>query len=434
MEIVHADTNTRTGHRHESQASRAFPVAGRFESTFAMFRDPYRFISRECRRLGSDVFYSRFLFQRTHFMTGRAAAEVFYDTKRFKRRGAAPEPLRATLLGKGGVQCLDGVAHHHRKQMFMALVTGVPALLEAVRDELNAAAIKWTARDSVKLYDEIQRVLTKSVCRWAGIDLKDADVKSRTHDLVAMFDAAGAKSVRHFGSRIARKRAESWIGGIVEKTRERPEPATKTPFECIVWHRDEHGHLLNSHVASVEVLNLLRPTVAVSAFIVFGAHAMHTHPESVTLLHEGKEENLDCFAQEVRRFYPFFPSAIAIVETNFEWRGHQFKKGERAILDLYGTNHDPGAWDHPNLFRPLRFRDRAEDIFGFIPQGGGIHRIHHRCPGENITVEIMKLVFKFLATRIRYDVLPQDIDIVWSRVPAVPRSRFMMSNVVLKAP
>jgi fatty-acid peroxygenase len=78
-------------------------------------------------------------------MSGRDAAEIFYDRDKFVRAGAAPEPVRATLFGKKGVQGLDGAAHELRKQMFMSLMT--PARIE-ILIEIHAAwwrayAYRW---------------------------------------------------------------------------------------------------------------------------------------------------------------------------------------------------------------------------------------------------------------------------------------------------
>lgn len=55
-------------------------------------------------------------------MTGPEAAELFYDTSRFMRRGATPGRIQKTLFGQGGVQSLDGDAHRRRKQLFMWLM------------------------------------------------------------------------------------------------------------------------------------------------------------------------------------------------------------------------------------------------------------------------------------------------------------------------
>ena len=114
---------------------------------------------------------------------------------------------------------------------------------------------------------------------------------------------------------------------------------------------------------------------------------------------------------------------------DFEWKGYHFPPGRRVILDLYGTNHDARTWDAPGEFRPERFRRWDGSPFNFIPQGGGVHSINHRCPGEWIAIELMKVASDVLAKRITYDVPEQDLRIDRSRLPALPRSRFMISNV-----
>ncbi len=72
----------------------------RFDSTLALFRDPYRFIER-CRQFGTDLFQTRLLLRRTICMTGPDAAEFFYRTDLFSRRGAAPGALRRRFSAGG---------------------------------------------------------------------------------------------------------------------------------------------------------------------------------------------------------------------------------------------------------------------------------------------------------------------------------------------
>ena len=93
------------------------------DETLSLLADPYRFISRQCQRLGANAFESRFLLKKTNCLKGAKAAEIFYDTTRFEREGAMPVAIQKTLLGQGGVQGLDGETHRHRKQMFMGLMT-----------------------------------------------------------------------------------------------------------------------------------------------------------------------------------------------------------------------------------------------------------------------------------------------------------------------
>lgn len=99
------------------------------------------------------------------------------------------------------------------------------------------------------------------------------------------------------------------------------------------------------------------------------------------------------------------------------------------MLDLFGTDRDARTWSQPHEFRPERFQTEDGGAFGFILQGGGEARIHHRCPGEPITVELMKVAVRFLSTQITYDVPEQDFGTAWSRLPALPRSRMVLSNV-----
>jgi len=140
-----------------------------FDATFAALRDPYRYISRRAHELGSDVFETRLLLQRTQCMTGRAAAQVFYDPKRFVRDTAAPRALRATLFGEGGVQGLDGAEHAQRKQMFLSLVTPdrIEELAEIASAEWGSAALRWRSNGGVVLYTAAQEIFTRAVCRWA---------------------------------------------------------------------------------------------------------------------------------------------------------------------------------------------------------------------------------------------------------------------------
>lgn len=81
------------------------------------------------------------------------------------------------------------------------------------------------------------------------------------------------------------------------------------------------------------------------------------------------------------------------------------------------------------MFRPERFRHWDGSPFNFIPQGGGEHYVNHRGPGEWITIALMQLVLSFLARDLTYDVPAQDLRIDYARLLALPRSRFIISNV-----
>lgn len=270
------------------------------DSSLALIRDPYRLVSKQCRRYGADLFETRLLLRRTVCMTGPAAAELFYDTSRFSRRGAMPAPIRKTLLGEGGVQGLDGEAHRHRKRMLMSLMgpERIAELAGAVAAVWRSSGRDWAARRQIVLYDELPGLLTRAVCAWAGVPLAGQETARRTRQLRTLFDGAGATGPRHLWSRLSRKNAGRWIAGIVGDIRAgRLHPPDGSAAHVVAWHRQLDGALLSPHVAAVELLNVLRPTVAVAVYITFIAHALHHHPEARRKLADGEPGYAHLFVQ-----------------------------------------------------------------------------------------------------------------------------------------
>lgn len=406
------------------------------DNSLALMFEGYQFIPNRNQRYQSDVFETRLLFQPFICMRGAEAARVFYNNERFVRAGAAPLRMQKTLVGVGGVQSLDDAAHRQRKQMFMSLMTRerIRQLADLSQEQWRAYSAKWQHMDQVVLFYEVQEMFSRAVCAWAGVPLAKGEVAERTRQFAGMIDGGGGLGPRYWNGKRARAQAEQWIGGLIDDVRaQRSDTDPASALHVIAAYREGDGSLLPTRIAAVELLNVLRPTVAVARYVTFAALALHENPAEQQKLHTGDDAYVEWFVQEVRRFYPFFPFAAARVRKTFEWNGYHFPKGRKVLLDLYGTNHDPRLWEQPDEFRPERFRDWDGSAFNFIPQGGGDHYQGHRCPGEWITIELMKVALRFLTTAITYDVPAQDLRIKLSRIPTFPRSGFVISNVQLHA-
>jgi fatty-acid peroxygenase len=410
------------------------PRARHWDSSFALLADPYRFIGKTCAALGSDVFETRLMLRQTVCMTGVQAAAVFYDDERLQRAGAAPEPLRATLFGKGAVQSLDGAAHLQRKALLVSVTAAQQgqALVQRTRELWLQALPGWSRRGPQPLYRMLQPLLTRAVCDWAGVPVPEQELPLRTRQLVALFDSAASGPWQHIRSRWARWHAELWLASLVRAERRGEEVFTPgSAAHQVAWHHDLDGALLPPRIAAVELLNLLRPVVAVSLYMTFTVHALRVHAGHWERLHaagaEGKAAApLLAFAQEVRRHYPFFPALVAQVRHDFEWRGLAFHAGRRVMLDIYGTNHDPSVWDDPWTFEPERFDGRIVSEFAMIPQGGADLLTRHRCPGEDITVRLMMLALQMSLHHMRYRVPQQSLEIRMNRLPAVPADEMVI--------
>jgi fatty-acid peroxygenase len=405
------------------------------DGTLAFLREGYPFISRRCERHGSDLFRTRLLLQDTICMRGEAAARLFYDVDLFTREDAAPIRLRNTLFGRGAVQGLDGEAHRRRKQMFMSLMSPerIAQLARLSEEGWQAAVEDWQRRDALTLLSEVQVLLCRAVCRWAGVPLPESQLQRRTQEMARMIDSSGAVGPRHIKGKWARKSVEAWLQGVIEEVRAgRLQPPPETALHVIAWHRED-GELLPARTAAVELVNVLRPTVAIARFIAFAALALHEHPQEREALRRDPTY-LEPFVQEVRRVYGFFPVVAARMRRDFDWRGYHFPQGTRVLLDLWGTNRDPRSWQAPQTFRPARFRDWDGSAFNFIPQGGGEHHRNHRCPGEWITIALMKVAVNFLVNVIDYRVPEQDLSVDLARIPAQPSSGFVIEEVKRRAP
>ncbi|MGY1487884.1 cytochrome P450 [Methylobacillus pratensis] len=404
------------------------------ESTYALWKKGYVFIDSTCHVLGVKAFKTRLLLHPTICMQDEAAARLFYDNEKFIRSGAMPSRAQKTLVGVGGVQGMDGHAHRHRKQLFIReLMTHerIEQLVRLHQDHWREAMQKWKPGSEIVLFSEAQKLLCKSVCAWAGIPLASQELGRRAREFGNMIDSGAGLGLHHWRGRMARKSCARWIGQLVEDIRHYGKPEQPASIlQAVAWHRDEQGQLLPLHVAAVELINILRPTVAVAQLAVFSALALHSFPACRQKLQQGDEHYLDWFVLEVRRFYPFFPFLAAMVREDFHWQGLEFRRGQRVLLDIYGTHRDPALWQDPAQFMPERFKDWDGNSFGLIANGGATYEYHHRCPGEWITIALMKAITQVLVHELEYTVPDQDLRLDLGRIPASPESGFIIQPAI----
>ncbi|WP_138859972.1 MULTISPECIES: cytochrome P450 [Exiguobacterium] len=412
--------------------TRPIPKEQGLDHSLAFLREGYLYVPNRRKSFQSNLFETRLLGERAICLGGSEAAALFYDADKFVRQDAAPKRLLKTLFGEDGVQTLDGAAHAHRKKMFMSLMFpgNIERLTRLVSREWERALD--AAEDETMLYGMAQEVLMRAVCEWAGVPLDEHEVKQRTDEMRLLFESGTALGPKHIRGRAARSSAESWVRKMVEEVRtNRLLPNEQTALYEFSWHRDEAGELLPADVVAVEVINIIRPTVAVSIYVLFTVLALHQFPGARARLAYGETDST-WFVQEVRRFYPFFPVTAARVKQDFEWDGFAFEQGTLVLLDLYGTNHDPSLWTEPEQFNPDRFKGWTESPFTFIPQGGGDVDFGHRCAGEHVTIAIMRETIDVFLNRYRYEVPSQDLSYSFVDLPSLPKSGLVLKQVERK--
>ncbi|MBB4699470.1 cytochrome P450 [Sphaerisporangium siamense] len=398
------------------------------ETLFALLEGYGWLPARMRRAAGSGVARTRLAGRRTVALRGPEAARFFYDERHIRRDGALPGLVKSTLTGHGAVHTLDGAAHRARKALFLALLTddGVARLVDHVTTAWDDAVDSWSPHEPVVLFDETAAVLTRAVCAWSGVPLDEAEVPAVAADLVAMVDGFATPGPRHWRARSARRRREAWLARLIEDVRGgAARAAPGSAVEAVARHQDADGRTIDARVAAVELLNVLRPTVAVCWWLTFAAHALHRRPHHRAPLRE-EAGYAEMFVQEVRRFYPFAPFVGGLAVRDLDFGGEPIRAGSLVLLDIYGQHHDPLLWKDPYVFEPRRFADGPPGPFDLIPQGGGDPATGHRCPGDDLAVALTRALARRLAG-LRYDVPRQNLTISLRRIPARPASGFVLT-------
>lgn len=392
---------------------------------WTMWRDGYRAIPEErARHDGEDAFGCRLLGRRALVVRGPEGARAFYDESLVRRKGAIPPPLAALLFGSGAVHGLDDEQHRERKELFLDLLSedSVTPLVEDVADRLTR---RLRARHGeLDVFDELVETYGAAVLSWAGIDRPPLAARRVAHRLARIVDGFGFSPAAYGRAWACRIWANRWATRLIEDVRSgRVRPLEPAPLTALA------RTTLPAKVAGVELINLLRPTVAVAWPGTFAAVALAEHPQWRQLLTadagaggEAARARCEAFAHEVRRRYPFVPALAGRIRHDGEILGHRVSQGQLLVLDVDGTDHDPTLWSDPQDFRPERFAGVEPDPYGFVPQGGG-GPTGHRCPGEPLTVRLLATTVGVLA-RVSYDAAPAAYRP--ERIPTLPQQRLRL--------
>jgi fatty-acid peroxygenase len=373
----------------------------------------------------------RFLGRQTLLVSGDAGVELFYDETKLMRHKAVPAPVATAIFGPGALHGLDDAAHLNRKNLFRHALrqTELDRLIEIAGRRWSAELGSWSANGGGDVYTSSIAVFGTSIMEWAGIEESESEMRRHARWLAEIVDGFGVIGPPYVKAARARRRCDDWAKGLVRRSRNQSSAQSDSWVDQVSALADVDGNLLPEGTAAVELLNVLRPTVAVAWLASFAAQALMERPEWAELIREGSSplgssgvSPAEAFAHEVRRYYPFVPILAARARHELEFAGHHVPAGHRVLLDVYGTNHGP-EWEDPWSFDPTRFRDTHPcEMTHFIPQGGGPVDSGHRCPGEGFSNGLLSLTVTLLAGLETMSLPHQDQQFSLRRMPTRPAS------------
>lgn len=395
----------------------------------------YLLLSELRKEAGAPVVKAKLLNKEVIAVYGNEAARKFYDPSNFKREGAMPKVVLKTLFGEDGVQTLDGETHKNRKTVFMDLMT--PKRMEEYHRILdkNLSEQLDHQQGEFELFDLSKDVLFRSICEWAGIDLSKMskeEIDQLAEYQISMISSAVTNPATHIKGIENRKKSEKWAQSLIEQARTTPVAGKEdVALYAFANAKDDNGNLLPIGVAAVELLNVIRPTVALTVWVALMGHALFSRPDIYQRLHAEFNKLQDSFIQEMRRYYPFFPMLPAFAKQDVEIDGYLIPTGSWVVLDLYGTNHDKRAIETPEVFRISRYLGKEKHIsydeeYEMIAQGGGKFEAMHRCAGEWITLHTLRVFSDQLVNKYQFSVPEQDWEIPMNQFPTFPKSKAVL--------
>lgn len=392
----------------------------------------YLLLSELRKEADAPVVKARLLNKEVIAVYGKEAARAFYDPANFKRKGAMPKLVLKTLFGEEGVQTLDDEEHNQRKKVFMDLMT--PKRMEDYHRIVDRTLTEKMEhlQGELELFDVAKDVLFRSICEWSGIDLtkmNEREINQLAEYQISMISSAVTNPTTHIKGIENRKKSEKWAQSLIEDARINPVAGKENvALYAFANAKDTQGNLLPIDVAAVELLNIIRPTVALTVWIALMGHALFSRPDIYQRLHTEFDELQDSFIQEMRRYYPFFPMVPAFAKKDVTIDGYLIPEDSWVVLDLYGTNHDERSIETPEVFRISRYVGKEKHIsydeeYEMIAQGGGKFEAMHRCAGEWITLHALRVFSDQLVNKYKFSVPEQDWTIPMNQFPTYPNSK-----------
>jgi cytochrome P450 len=97
-----------------------------------------------------------------------------------------------------------------------------------------------------------------------------------------------------------------------------------TAAHRVAFQRDREGNLLDKQMAAIELINVVRPTVAISWYIVFTAMALHDHPDyRKKLLREGKIPMRRCLCMKCAGIIRLLRLWVPVYEKTSSFHGSE---------------------------------------------------------------------------------------------------------------
>jgi cytochrome P450 len=339
------------------------------------------------------------------------------------------------LLGDG-LLTIDDAYHDRAREIMMPAFhrEQVAASVAAMVAEATPAIERLRAGETVDVY-EWMRGLAMRIAMRALLGL-DPDEAGKGAAAAHHFERALGFYGIDFHLRLLRGPGSPWskmvasravldeiVYGEISQRRADPDPERMDILSLLLGVRDEAGEGFSDKEVCDQVMTLMFAGHDTStSTLTFMMHELARHPDAVERLCAEQDEvlggeppdidrlerempYLEMVMDEVLRLYPPAWIGPRRAVRDFEFGGHQVRRGAYVNYCSWASHRIPEVFPDPEAFIPERFtreRKAALPRGAYVPFGGG-RRI---CIGKRFGQTEVKLVATMLLQRLRLDALP----------------------------
>ncbi len=403
--------------------------------TRAAAHDPLPMLLDLYERFG-PIFSARLLHHPVVFMLGPEANHfiTISHPENFHWRESSFGDL-IPLLGDG-LLTIDDAYHDRAREIMMPAFhrEQVAASVAAMVAEATPAIERLHPGETVDIY-EWMRGLAMRIAMRALLGL-DPDEAGKGAAAAHHFERALGFYGIDFHLRLLRGPGSPWskmvgsraildeiVYAEIAQRRADPDPDRMDILSLLLGVRDEAGEGFSDKEVRDQVMTLMFAGHDTStSTLTFMMHELARHPEVVERLCSEQDEvlggeppdidrlerempYLEMVMDEVLRLYPPAWIGPRRAVRDFEFGGHEVKRGAYVNYCSWASHRIPEVFPDPEAFIPERFtreRKAALPRGAYVPFGGG-RRI---CIGKRFGQTEVKLVATMLLQRLRLDALP----------------------------
>jgi sterol 14-demethylase len=382
-------------------------------------------VRAECGEVGEFRLAGR----RVVMLSGEEAQEAFFRAPDEQLDQASAYPFMTPIFGKGVV--FDATPEQRKQALRNQALRDkmMRSHAEVIAAETERAVARWGESGEIDLLDFFAEltIYTSSACL-IGKEFREdlsAELVGIFHELEKGTDALAYVNpylpLPSFRRRdAARRRLVAILQGIFER-REAAGSATKDLFSVLRSIKNPDGsarysvdiitgmfvsmmfagHHTTSTAASWTVIELLRHPELMQR-VVGELDGFYADGREVSYQALREIPELERAVQEVLRLHPPLIILMREVMSDFHYKGWTVRAGKTVAVSPAVSNRMPECFPDAERFDPDRYkppREEHQQVFAWIPFGGG----RHRCVGAAFAMMQLKAIFSVLLRRYEFE-------------------------------